>query len=422
MTQLYENILLAISGLRANKMRALLTMLGIIIGIGSVIGIVMVGDSMTNSMTSSLQEMGANTVQISLQQRESENGTSYSVYMDEEDYINDEMIEAFLQDYGDVVESVSLQESMGSGRVTEGHRYANVSISGVNSGYQSANHLTMLGGRFIGDKDNKGVKNVAVVSDRLVNNMFGQGQNPLGKEIKVNCGKEQYTFTIIGVYQYEQNAMMAMMGAAASDADITTDLFIPIQTEWKLTGTIEGYYYINVMTKQGTDSRALAQDFQDYFNRFYTRNQDFQIMAISLDSVIDQYASMMGTVQVAIAVIAAISLLVGGIGVMNIMLVSVTERTREIGIRKALGARTGSILLQFLSESAIITLLGGLIGITIGVAGAFGICSLIGFTAKVSAGTVLGASLFSSAVGIFFGIYPAKKAAKLSPIEALRHE
>ena len=198
MTQLYENILLAISGLRANKMRALLTMLGIIIGIGSVIGIVMVGDSMTNSMTSSLQEMGANTVQISLQQRESENGTSYSVYMDEEDYINDEMIEAFLQDYGDVVESVSLQESMGSGRVTEGHRYANVSISGVNSGYQSANHLTMLGGRFIGDKDNKGVKNVAVVSDRLVNNMFGQGQNPLGKEIKVNCGKEQYTFTIIG--------------------------------------------------------------------------------------------------------------------------------------------------------------------------------------------------------------------------------
>ena len=108
---------------------------------------------------------------------------------------------------------------------------------------------------------------------------------------------------------------MAMMGAAASDADITTDLFIPIQTEWKLTGTIEGYYYINVMTKQGTDSRALAQDFQDYFNRFYTRNQDFQIMAISLDSVIDQYASMMGTVQVAIAVIAAISLLVGGIGV-----------------------------------------------------------------------------------------------------------
>ena len=422
MTQLYENILLAISGLRANKMRALLTMLGIIIGIGSVIGIVMVGDSMTNSMTSSLQEMGANTVQISLQQRESENGTSYSVYMDEEDYINDEMIEAFLQDYGDVVESVSLQESMGSGRVTEGHRYANVSISGVNSGYQSANHLTMLGGRFIGDKDNKGVKNVAVVSDRLVNNMFGQGQNPLGKEIKVNCGKEQYTFTIIGVYQYEQNAIMAMMGAAASDADITTDLFIPIQTEWKLTGTIEGYYYINVMTKQGTDSRALAQDFQDYFNRFYTRNQDFQIMAISLDSVIDQYASMMGTVQVAIAVIAAISLLVGGIGVMNIMLVSVTERTREIGTRKALGAKNSAIRMQFIVESVIICLIGGIIGIIFGMLLGYAGASLLGFPAHPSVDAILIAVCFSMAIGVFFSYYPANKAAKLDPIEALRYE
>ena len=403
-------------------MRALLTMLGIIIGIGSVIGIVMVGDSMTNSMTSSLQEMGANTVQISLQQRESENGTSYSVYMDEEDYINDEMIEAFLQDYGDVVESVSLQESMGSGRVTEGHRYANVSISGVNSGYQSANHLTMLGGRFIGDKDNKGVKNVAVVSDRLVNNMFGQGQNPLGKEIKVNCGKEQYTFTIIGVYKYEQNAMMAMMGAAASDADITTDLFIPIQTEWKLTGTIEGYYYINVMTKQGTDSRALAQDFQDYFNRFYTRNQDFQIMAISLDSVIDQYASMMGTVQVAIAVIAAISLLVGGIGVMNIMLVSVTERTREIGTRKALGAKNSAIRMQFIVESVIICLIGGIIGIIFGMLLGYAGASLLGFPAHPSVDAILIAVCFSMAIGVFFGYYPANKAAKLDPIEALRYE
>ena len=422
MTQLYENILLAISGLRANKMRALLTMLGIIIGIGSVIGIVMVGDSMTNSMTSSLQEMGANTVQISLQERETENGTSYSVYMDEEDYINDEMIEAFLQDYGDVVESVSLQEAMGTGRVTEGHRYANVSISGVNSGYQNANHLNMLGGLFIGDKDNKGVKNVAVVSDRLVNNMFGHGQNPLGKEIKVNCGKEQYTFTIIGVYKYEQNAMMAMMGAAASDADITTDLFIPIQTEWKLTGTVEGYYYINVMTKQGTDSRALAQDFQDYFNRFYTRNQDFQIMAISLDSVIDQYASMMGTVQVAIAVIAAISLLVGGIGVMNIMLVSVTERTREIGTRKALGAKNSAIRMQFIVESVIICLIGGIIGIIFGMLLGYAGASLLGFPAHPSVDAIVIAVCFSMAIGVFFGYYPANKAAKLDPIEALRYE
>ena len=135
-----------------------------------------------------------------------------------------------------------------------------------------------------------------------------------------------------------------------------------------------------------------------------------------------QIDSILSVITVFISFVAAISLLVGGIGVMNIMLVSVTERTREIGIRKSLGARTGSILLQFLAEAGIITLIGGLIGILIGSVGAVGVCSVMGFQAQVKVTTVLFAAIFSSAVGIFFGIYPAKKAAKLSPIEALRHE
>ncbi len=132
--------------------------------------------------------------------------------------------------------------------------------------------------------------------------------------------------------------------------------------------------------------------------------------------------SVRSTMSLMLGGIAGISLIVGGIGIMNIMLVSVTERTREIGIRKALGARTASIMLQFLSESAIITLIGGLIGILFGSFGAIVICAIAGFTAKITLVTIIGASLFSSAVGIFFGIYPAKRAAKLSPIEALRHE
>ena len=146
------------------------------------------------------------------------------------------------------------------------------------------------------------------------------------------------------------------------------------------------------------------------------------IQVENFNDYLGQIDQILSYVTIFVVFVAAISLLVGGIGVMNIMLVSVTERTREIGIRKSLGARTGSILLQFLSESAIITLLGGVIGIVLGVAGAAGVCSLIGFTARVKVSTVLGASLFSSAVGIFFGIYPARKAARLSPIEALRHE
>ena len=156
-------------------------------------------------------------------------------------------------------------------------------------------------------------------------------------------------------------------------------------------------------------------------NRHNVRGQN-AIQVQNFNDYMSQMDQILSYITTFVVLVAAISLLVGGIGVMNIMLVSVTERTREIGIRKALGARTGSVLLQFLSESAIITLLGGVIGILLGFAGAYGVCALIGFTARVSVQTVLGASLFSSAVGIFFGIYPARKAAKLSPIEALRHE
>lgn len=422
MTQILENISLAISGLRANKMRALLTMLGIIIGIGSVIGIVMVGDSLTNSMTSSLQEMGANNIQIGLQQRIGENGQSYTVSIDPADYISDAMIDQFLDDYSEEVEAVSVNESMGSGRAVDGHKYANVSVSGVNDGYQTANHLKMQKGRFIAERDLKGIKNVAVVSDKFCNNMFSQGESPLGQEIKLNVGKDVYTFTIIGVYEYQQNALMSMMGAAASEKDMSTDLYLPITTQWKLTGADEGYYYITALTRQGTDARALASEFEDYFNRFYVRNNDFEISAISLDSIIDQYASMMGTVQIAISIVAAISLLVGGIGVMNIMLVSVTERTREIGTRKALGARNSAIRMQFIVESVIICLIGGIIGIILGMLMGYGGAALLGFPAKPSFQAIAIAVGFSMLIGVFFGYYPANKAAKLDPIEALRYE
>ena len=145
-------------------------------------------------------------------------------------------------------------------------------------------------------------------------------------------------------------------------------------------------------------------------------------MLENFNDYMTQINDVLGYITVFVVFVAAISLLVGGIGVMNIMLVSVTERTREIGIRKALGARTSSIMTQFLSESAIISLTGGVIGIILGVLGAFMVCALLDLTPKVNFSTVFGATFFSSAVGIFFGIYPAKKAAKLSPIEALRHE
>ena len=156
-------------------------------------------------------------------------------------------------------------------------------------------------------------------------------------------------------------------------------------------------------------------------NKYNVRGEG-QIQVQSMSDMSAQYDSILGVITTFISFVAAISLLVGGIGVMNIMLVSVTERTREIGIRKSLGARTGSILLQFLAEAAIITLLGGLIGIGLGILGGNAIGSVAGVPAKTQVSTIIGATVFSSAVGLFFGIYPARKAAKLSPIEALRHE
>lgn len=415
---LWENIYLAVSGLLANKMRAILTMLGIIIGIAAVIAIMTLGNSVTNSVTNTMAEMGGNNIVVQLSLKEDVD----TFVMTEDDLISDEMLEQMREVYADDILAVSVDENIGSGSVKDGRKYANVSIYGVNDGYQLVNNVKMLTGRYINATDQEKASNVAVVSNKTSKAIFGTEFGALGQEVKIYRGDEILAYTVVGIYEYEENPMMAMMMGMQAEADRPTDLYIPISTCQRLTNSDMGYNYVTIMTNSNVDSISFADTLWGFFETFYRKNPTFTVYVMSMQSVVEQMTTIMGTMQLAIAVIAGISLLVGGIGVMNIMLVSITERTREIGTRKALGATNSSIRMQFIVEAVIICLIGGAIGIVLGVAGGIYGASLLGTPAAPSVGSVIFAVLFSMGIGIFFGYYPANKAAKMDPIGALRYE
>lgn len=411
---LLENIRLAWEGLKANKMRALLTMLGIIIGIASVIGILTVGDGMSGAVTSSLGSLGASNIAVQVCQRDYEE----ELTLEPADRITDDMLNALLARYPDAVAGVSIEESIGTGQVRDGRDYANVSVIGVSAGYTAVENLDLLRGRGIEARDLEGGRSVAVVSDHLVGKLFGgDADAALGQEISATVGDAVYTFRIIGVYEYEATEMYN-----TSEADLQTSVYIPLTTAKRLAGRDAGYAYLTVQAADGVDSAAFADEIRDFLGRYYEKNADWTIDTMSMQSILDEMNTLMSTISIALSVIAGISLLVGGIGVMNIMLVSVTERTREIGTRKALGATNGNIRVQFVVESMIVCLFGGMIGVVLGTALGYAGSNLMGYAALPSFGSILLAFGFSLAIGVFFGYYPANKAAKLDPIEALRYE
>lgn len=421
--RLMENLRIALEGLRANKMRALLTMLGIIIGIAAVIGILTVGDGLSNTITSQMSSFGASTISISLQQKTSQldmsDLSSMMIQPEDSDLITDDMIEEMLARYGADIKAVGLTENVGSGQVKDGRLYANVSVSGVNDGAFTINDVDLQAGRFLHQQDCDGERDVCVVSDKLVQNLFGgDTQAALGSEISVQLRSDRVRLRIVGIYTYKASAFTI---STASDKDLSTTLYIPVTTAKRLTGAADGYSYFTVMAA-GADSTAVGTQISNFLNRYYRNNDDYRVTSMSMESVIESVDSMMRKLSIAISVIAAISLLVGGIGVMNIMLVSVTERTREIGTRKALGATNGDIREQFVVESIIICLVGGIIGILLGTLLGYVGSSLLDAPSLPSVGSIALAVGFSLAVGVFFGYYPANKAAKLDPIEALRYE
>lgn len=409
MAQLGEYVKMALKNIWANKVRTFLTMLGIIIGISSVILIISVGNGATEAITSELGEIGKGQINFFLNDYQ------------EKYYITGEELEHIRQMEG--VKAAATQVYLEGATSTKRDDFK-ASIAVMNTDGFVLLDAEFARGRAYTDQEAELGKAVCVISEDDAIRLFGS-TNVVGMDITFTVWDGyEITVTVIGVVRSEEdNTVMSLYSDPSVQISVPPEVF-SARLGVDLKNDITDFY---VLKEDGADSQKLCDDIINYLEtKHHCKGQGVYIFS-SFDDMMDQINSVINLITMFVAFVASVSLLVGGIGVMNIMLVSVTERTREIGIRKSLGAKTGSITFQFLAESAFITLIGGLIGIILGVAGAWLIAGLIGmmepelkFAPELKLSTIMLASMFSSFVGLFFGIYPARKAAKLSPIEALR--
>lgn len=283
------------------------------------------------------------------------------------------------------------------------------------------NNSEMKYGSYFGENEIEEGKNVCVISDADAKRLFGT-DDVVGMNLDITCYDSSKSFRIMGVTTQKENG--TFVSYTYDGMPVTVN--IPYSSMEDLVGATDEFYSLMIQGDKTLDSQIIADQVVHVLEKRHQCAGEEYFQVQSFQDVMQSMNEMLGMVTAFISFVAGISLLVGGIGVMNIMLVSVTERTREIGIRKSLGAKTSSIMLQFLAEAAILTVIGGLIGIILGILAAYGICSVISgsigmtITPGISPTVIFVATLFSCAVGVFFGIYPAKKAARLSPIEALR--
>lgn len=394
--RLAQTIKLCLKNIRANKIRSLLTMLGIIIGISSVIILVSIASGSTKSITDQVKSLGTDLISVSTFGK----GNNKLKFDD----LND--IKA-LPDVKNLAPLTNFSASVNVNSVQQ-----DASVVGTTKEYFDIMDLKISSGRAIADLDNEYDNRVVVLGNTVASDLFGFA-NPVGQTIKLNGN----SFEVIGVLAAQGNTVSGNM----DDKVIS-----PVNTVIDLSrNNTLSTFFIKTADEKSVDSVSTELDsyLSAKLNSTSTSQSNTQrtYNIVSSKQLLDTMSTVSQTLKVLLGGIAAISLVVGGIGVMNVMLVSVTERTREIGIRKALGGSRANILVQFLIEALVICSIGGIIGIGLGI-GASRIANSFGLASVISLNVIMGSFLFALAVGLIFGIYPAYKASKLKPIDALRFE
>lgn len=404
MTNIYwESVIMAWESIAASKLRSLLTMLGIIIGVAAVIALMSIGYGVRQDIENNISSLGSNLLTVSPGTSRKPGVRPAAGSMETLTY----------KDYLAVKNLPNIAYSSPMVRssyvVVAGNKNWTTQVYGVTAEYKDVASLGVSEGRYWTQQEFDGRERVAVVGKTIADNLFG-GESPIGQKIRINNDP----FTVIGVLEEK--------GYSFQDQD--DRILCPFTT---VQERMMGITYINSISLTTVSSGVMSQAETDITNLLRTRHclaagaeNDFSIS--NSQDILETMESTTQSLTIFLGSIAAISLIVGGIGIMNIMLVSVTERTKEIGIRKALGATYRMIIMQFLIEAVTISIAGGLIGVIFGIAFSQLIPHLIEMSTVLTAGPIIGSFLFSVVIGLVFGLYPAQKAAKLNPIDALHYE